>query len=85
MRKFTRFLVALTLTATCAAVFAQGNQAYQQRWYFASDFGQWAVRGQQANTYQWSPGTVCNVSANGSSTNFTDEYGFIATGYVNSL
>lgn len=70
MRKFTRFLVALTLTATCAAVFAQGNQAYQQRWYFASDFGQWAVRGQQANTYQWSPGTICNVAANGSAANF---------------
>ena len=64
-------LIALVaISAAPFAVFAQGNQTFTQRWYFASDFGQWAVRGQQANTYQWSPGTVCNVSAVGSSSSF---------------
>ncbi len=71
MRKVLGITAALILAAIGAVSgLAQGNQTFQQRWYFASDFGQWAVRGQQANTYQWSPGTVCNVSANGSSTNF---------------
>ena len=63
-------LIASVAIGAATQATAQGNQAYQQRWYFASDFGQWAVRGQQANTYQWSPGTVCNVSANGSATSF---------------
>lgn len=70
MRKLISSIVALIFAASCAAGFAQGNQTYQQRWFFASDFGQWSVRGQQANTYQWSPGTVCNVSANASATSF---------------
>jgi hypothetical protein len=70
--KFSLGIIAALILAAFGAVglSAQGNQTYQQRWYFASDFGQWAVRGQQANTYQWSPGTVCNVSANGSATSF---------------
>lgn len=63
-------LIALVATGAAVPAMAQGNQTFMQRWYFASDFGQWAVRGQQANTYQWSPGTVCNVSAVGSSTSF---------------
>lgn len=63
-------LIALVATSAAVPAMAQGNQTFMQRWYFASDFGQWAVRGQQANTYQWSPGTVCNVSAVGSSTSF---------------
>jgi hypothetical protein len=69
---FGSFVVALVALVAIGAApaEAQGNQSYQQRWFFASDFGQWAVRGQQANTYQWSPGTVCNVSANGSATGF---------------
>lgn len=71
MRKAFSFIVALTFAALCcAAGFAQSNQTYQQRWYFASDFGQWSVRGQQANTFQWSPGSLCQVSANGSATSF---------------
>lgn len=67
MRKFL-YIVALTLAALGAAVTgnAQGNQTYGQRWYFASDFGQWQVVGQQANTYQWSPGSLCLASAVGS-------------------
>jgi hypothetical protein len=63
-------LIALVATGAAVPAMAQGNQTFTQRWYFASDFGLWAVRGQQANTYQWSPGTVCNVSAGGSSTSF---------------
>ena len=75
MRNIIRIIVValialVAFSAAPFAVFAQGNQTFTQRWYFASDFGQWAVRGQQANTYQWSPGTVCNVSAVGSSTSF---------------
>jgi hypothetical protein len=63
-------LIALVATGAAVPAMAQGNQTFTQRWYFASDFGLWAARGQQANTYQWSPGTVCNVSAVGSSTSF---------------
>ncbi|MGA8730305.1 MAG: hypothetical protein WB608_16240 [Terracidiphilus sp.] len=72
MRKSSlRFIVALILTAICAATgFAQGNQTYQQRWFFASDFGQWSIKSAQASTYQWSPGSICQVNANGSATNF---------------
>lgn len=65
MRKcFLGTLAALILAATCAVSgFAQGNQTFQQREFFASDFGQWRVPSQQANTYQWSPGSICTVSA----------------------
>ena len=68
MRKTLNALLSvLVLVASLGApAFAQGNQPYQQRWYFASDFGQWSIVGAYANTYQWSPGTLCLVSANGS-------------------
>lgn len=72
MRKsFFRTIVALIFAAACAAGgFAQGNQSYQQRWFFASDFGQWSIKSQQANTYQWSPGSICLSSAVGSAAQF---------------
>lgn len=64
MRKLFSSLAALILAATCAATgFAQGNQTFAQREFYASDFGQWRVPSQQANTYQWSPGSLCTVSA----------------------
>ena len=71
MRRFSRSIIAALILAAFGAVGleAQANQTYTQRWFFASDFGQWAVRGQQANTYQWSPGTVCNVTATGTQSN----------------
>ena len=70
MRKLFSITAALILAAIGAVGFAQGNQSYQQRWFWASDFGQWSIKSQQANTYQWSPGTICYVPANGSATGF---------------
>ena len=74
MRKIASGLLIVALVAMvalCAApAVAQGNQTYQQRWFYASDFAQWNVRGQTASTYTWSPGTICNVTANGSATSF---------------
>ena len=68
--QFHRRADSLTAISCAATGFAQGNQTFQQRWYFASDFGLWSIPGQQANTFQWSPGSICNVSANGSATSF---------------
>src|SRR5271167_1473802 len=30
-------------------------------WYWASDYGQYALKGQQANTYTWQPGGFCSM------------------------
>lgn len=67
MRKHIRgTLAALILAAICAVSgFAQSGQPFQQREFFASDFGQWRVPSQSANTFQWFPGSICNVSAAG--------------------
>ena len=74
MRKLAQGFIIVALVALvaigAAPAIAQGNQTYQQRWFFASDFGQWSVKSQQANSFQWSPGTLCQVSANGSATSF---------------
>ena len=70
MRKVSCFIVALIFAAISAAGFAQSNQSYQQRWLFASDFGQWTIHNQTASTYSWSPSSICLSSANGSSTTF---------------
>lgn len=71
MRQILRFTAALILAAIGAVSgLAQGNQSYQQRWYFASDFGQWQIKSQTANTYQWSPGSICLSSAVGSASQF---------------
>ena len=67
------FVVALVaLVAMCAApgAEAQSGQGYSNRWLFASDYGQFSVRSQTASTYSWSPGSICNVPANGSASSF---------------
>ena len=57
MRKVLGITAALILAAIGAVSgLAQGNQTFQQRWYFASDFGQWAVRGQQGQHLPVVPG-----------------------------
>jgi len=66
-----RSFAALVLAAVCAATgLAQSSQSYQQRWLYASDFGQWTLRSQTSTTYAWSPGNICLASANGSATTF---------------
>ena len=70
MRKLLSITAALILAAIGAVGFAQGNQSYQQRWFWASDFGQWSIKSQTPNTYVWSPGTICFSPANGSATSF---------------
>lgn len=62
-----KVFAALALAAVCAASgLAQSGQGYSNRWLFASDYGQFSVRSQTASTYSWSPGSICNVPANGS-------------------
>lgn len=66
MRQILRNTAALILAAIGAVSgLGQGNQTFQQRWYFASDFN-YSIKSQTANTYQWSPGTVCFVPPTGS-------------------
>lgn len=64
MRKFLS-VVLLALGSFAPLLTAQANQTYNQRELFASDFGQWRIPSQQANTYQWSPGSICTISAAG--------------------
>lgn len=64
MRKSLLTIAALILAAIGAVSgLAQSNQTYAQREFFASDFGQWRIPSQAANTYQWSPGSICSTSA----------------------
>jgi hypothetical protein len=62
------FGILLLIAGSFAPLASVAQQTYPQREFFASDFGQWRVPSQQANTYQWSPGSICQVSAG--STNF---------------
>ena len=39
----------------------QGAQTFPQKQYYASDYGQWQIRGQSANTYTFFPISVCTV------------------------
>lgn len=66
MRKFSivGLLVALASMVAIGAAPAAA-QSYLQREFFASDFAQWRVPSQQANTFQWSPGSICAASAAG--------------------
>lgn len=73
MRKFIGTVLSLLLVVAAGSVaplaVAQG-QTFQPKVYYASDFGQWQVLGQAANTYQWSPGTLCQVAPLNSSNQF---------------
>lgn len=70
MRKFASLLVVALIFAACAAGFAQSNQTYPTREFYASDFGQWSLQGQTPNVYQWSPGSLCLTAANGTASQF---------------
>jgi len=54
----------LTLIALVAVV-AIGAQAQQKSWYFAYDFGQWAIIGQSPNTYVVQGNLPCRANAAG--------------------
>jgi hypothetical protein len=64
------FLLLFAAGSVAPLARAQNNQTYNQRWFFASDFGQWSIKGPNANTYQWYPGTICLVPSNGSAGSF---------------
>lgn len=52
----------MSLVALLAAFGAPALAQYPQKDYFASDYGQWQIPSQAANTYLFSPGSLCNVS-----------------------
>ncbi|MGA2890326.1 MAG: hypothetical protein ABSE51_19960 [Terracidiphilus sp.] len=74
VRSFIVALVAILVAIGAAPAIAQNNspagQTYSQHWLWAADFGQWTLRAQTAQTYSWSPGTICYTSANGSASAF---------------
>ena len=70
MKLFRKLISILGLVGllTAPVAFAQSStkSPFTQQTYAAADFGQWAVRSQTANTYQFSPGTLCSATAAGS-------------------
>ena len=60
-------IIGLVGLLTAPAAFAQNatRTPYTQTQYYASDFANWAIRSQSANTYLFSPGGLCNASASG--------------------
>lgn len=65
-RRITIFLMLLlgvgfALALACLRAQAQSGQTFQQRQYYASDYGTWTIQGQYPNTYLWSPSGVCKI------------------------
>jgi hypothetical protein len=61
-----RKLYSLVLTLAALITLAGGSanaQTFPQNWYWAANYGQWAIKGQAANTYTFSPASVCQVPA----------------------
>jgi hypothetical protein len=60
-------ILGLVGLLTAPAAFAQNatRTPFTQTQYYASDFANWAIRGQSANTYLFSPGGLCNATADG--------------------
>ena len=61
-------ILGLVGLLTAPAAFAQNSVSrtpFNQTQYYATDYAQWAIRGQSANTYLFSPGGLCNGSASG--------------------
>jgi hypothetical protein len=53
---------ALTLLLALAFVGAQAqNTTFPAPWYFAANYGNWTITGQQANTYTFFPTSLCQV------------------------
>lgn len=67
MRKVFASLLSFLLLVVAAgsvaplAVAQSNNTSYNTPWYFASDYGQWSILGQTANSYQWSPAAICTA------------------------
>jgi hypothetical protein len=64
MRKFIGTVLSFLLVVAAGSVapLASAQGAQVPKFLFASDYGQWQIPGASANTYQWSPGTICQVA-----------------------
>ena len=60
MRKLFASIIALLACLTPALAMAQ-----VQPWVYAADYGKWALKGQSANTYTFTPGSVCQIPQTG--------------------
>jgi hypothetical protein len=60
MRKLLS-LVALLAALAGVPAFAQSGQTFPQKQYYASDYGQWSILGQAANTFTFFPIGICTV------------------------
>lgn len=68
MKRIISFILAIVGLLTAPVAFAQSStkQPFTQSSYYAVDYGQWAIRGQSPNLFQFSPGGLCAASASGS-------------------
>jgi len=57
------FVLAVVLFTATVPMWAQQNQTFPQKLYYASDYGTWDVVGQVPNTYIFSPPGVCMIPA----------------------
>jgi len=65
-----RLILALLMVASAAISFGQSNQAFQQKNYYASDYGTWQVKGTTPNTYQFQPASLCVIPQPGGGSPF---------------
>lgn len=63
MRKALARVAVCILAALAGPAFAQSNQTFPQKAYYASDYGAWSIPSQQANTYSWTPSSICNQNS----------------------
>lgn len=54
-----RFIFVICALLCFHQSWAQSNQAFPQKQYYASDYGTWQVKGAAPNTYQWQPASLC--------------------------
>lgn len=68
MNRILASILGLVGLLTAPAAFAQSttHTPFQQPQYFAVDYGQWAIKSQSPNLFQFSPGGLCGGSASGS-------------------
>jgi hypothetical protein len=67
MKRILASILGLVGLLTAPAAFAQTGPKtpFTQSQYYASDYNQWAIASQSANTYLFSPGGLCQGSASG--------------------
>lgn len=71
MRKLIQraaLVVAVSLLTALSAL--SQSQSYPQKWFFASDYGQWQIVGQTPNSYTFLPISACQVPAPSTGTFF---------------